>query len=260
MSRMKGQPSSSTRQSEILRHVYANGHASVSSLSSELDVSTMTVRRDLRTLEDQGLLTLVHGGATVSMRDSTVPAFSIRATSEAAAKRRIGSAAAAGIGTNDVVGIDAGTTALEAAVHLPDDFTGTVISHSVPTLSAMLSRPTAHTVGLGGDLLPLSRCLISSAGIALASNFRLSQLFLGASAVDAQGIYAHSTLELDMKQALISAADRVVLLCDRTKLGAAGAARVSSLDSIHVLITDAEEIPQPLSSALKQAEVEVVQV
>ena len=260
MSRTKGQPSSSTRQSEILRHVYETGHASVSSLSAELDVSTMTVRRDLRALEEQGLLTLVHGGATVNMADSTVPAFSVRATSEATAKRKIGEAASAGIRPNDVIGIDAGTTALEVAVHLADDFSGTVISHSVPALSAMLARPTAHTIGLGGDLLPRSRCLISSAGIALASNLRLNQLFLGASAVDSRGIYAHSTLELDMKQALIDAADRVVLLCDGSKLGGVGAARVGGLECIDALITDAATISEPLASALDEAGVDVIQV
>jgi DeoR/GlpR family transcriptional regulator of sugar metabolism len=258
--RLKGQPSSSSRQSEILRHVYASGHASVSMLSEELDVSQMTVRRDLRLLADQGLVALVHGGATAGAGDGPVPAFSVRASSEAAAKRKIGEAAVARIGANDVIGIDAGTTALEVAVHLPDGFAGTVISHSVPTLSAMLSHPGAHTVGLGGDLLPRSRCLISSAGIALASKFRISQLFLGASAVDERGIYVHSTLELDMKEALIAAADKVVLVCDRSKLGAAGAARVGALDRIQALITDAEHIPEQLEAALAHAGVEVVRV
>lgn len=258
--RLKGQPTSSSRQSEILSHVYATGHASVSMLSEKLDVSQMTVRRDLRLLADQGLVALVHGGATVSASDGHVPAFSVRASSEAAAKRKIGEAAVAGIGANDVIGIDAGTTALEVAVHLPEDFTGTVISHSIPTLSAMVSHPGAHTVGLGGDLLSRSRCLISSAGIALASKFRINHLFLGASAVDDLGIYVHSTLELDMKEALIAAADRVVLVCDRSKLGAVGVARVGALDRIQALITNAEQLPEELEAALTEAGVEVIRV
>lgn len=261
MPRLKGQESSSERQAKILGQLYRTGHVAVSALSSDLRVSTMTVRRDLRMLADEGLLHLVHGGATVSAPDGAVPPFSDRATSQAAAKRKIGAAAVATLGTEDVIAIDAGTTALEVALQLPGEFTGTVVTHSVPVLSAILSRPDPHAVGLGGDLLPRSRCLIGSAGVALARTLRVNKLFLGASAVDERGVYAHSTLELDMKWAMMDAADEVILLCDRSKLQAAGAVRLDGgLDRIHALITDAAFIPEPLAGALQQANVDLITV
>jgi len=256
--RVKGRSSATVRQSEILRRIYTAGHVSVSALSQEFAVSSMTVRRDLRALSEQELLSMVHGGATVRDGTSSGLAFPVRATREAAAKRRIGEVAAAGVGVDEVIGVDAGTTALEVALHLPENFAGTVISHSIPVLAAMLTRPAVCTVGLGGDLLPLSGCLLSGAGVALASSLRLDHLFLGVSAVNAQGIYVHSTLELDMKRALMQAADRVTLVCDRSKLGAAGAVWVSELDGLFALITNAGDIEVSLAAALDAAGVRMI--
>jgi DeoR/GlpR family transcriptional regulator of sugar metabolism len=256
--RVKGQPSAESRQNDILRRVYAAGHVSVSALSAELNVSPMTVRRDLRTLADQNLVSVVHGGATIQDDRTQGLAFSARATREAAAKRRIGKAAVADIGIDAVIGIDAGTTALEIAMQLPEDFRGTVISHSVPVLSTMLTRPAIQTVGLGGDLLFRSRCMLSGASVELAESLRLNHLFMGASAINADGVYVHSTLELDMKRAMMRAAERVTLVCDRSKVGTAGAVRVDDLSCLHTLITDGPALDDGLAAALHNADIRVV--
>jgi DeoR/GlpR family transcriptional regulator of sugar metabolism len=225
------------RRAVIFERLREWGHVSVSALSSDLGVTEMTIRRDLKRLTADGLATLVHGGARLARRVPTE--FGVRAVRQAAEKRRIGQDLAARLDGVDVIGIDAGTTALEVALHLPGDHAGTVVTHSVPVLSAMLQRPNAHTIGVGGDLLVENQVMVSSASLRLLENMRLNMFVLGANGIDALGVYVHTAFELDVKRAYINAADKVVLVMDSSKTLAEAPVRICGLERITEIVTDA---------------------
>src|SRR5947209_16503666 len=107
------------RRSLILDRLRTRGRVLATDLSSELDVSSDTIRRDLRELDAAGLLRRVHGGALP--RHGDVSPFANRARRAPQAKASIARRAAAIVRDGDVVVLDGGTTTLELARALRDD-------------------------------------------------------------------------------------------------------------------------------------------
>jgi DeoR/GlpR family transcriptional regulator of sugar metabolism len=233
------------RRDAILERLRASGHVSVSEVSQALGVSEMTVRRDLRRLAATGDASLVHGGASLPAGSHGRPVFGARALVNAEAKRRIGAAAAAMVAADDTVGVDAGTTALEVAHALPEDFSGCVVTHSVPALAAMLPRPAARVIAIGGELSHDNQAMIGPSAAHFVRDLRLRLLVLGVASIDARGVYVRSELELSVKRALLDVAEDVVLVCDASKEGAPGTVRVCDLDRLDTVVTDA-----PMSDGL----------
>lgn len=226
------------RRARVMELLRTQGHVSVKSLSEELAVSDMTVRRDLKQLARSGDLVLVHGGASLPPGVSTNPVFSARASAHAEAKRVIGQVASRLVGEADTVGIDAGTTALEVAHALPESFGGGVVTHSVPVLASMLGRPKVRVFAVGGELFHDNQALIGPSAADSVAKLRLRYLMFGVSAIDADGVYVRSELELEVKRAMIDAADEVVLLCDSSKQHASGTVRVCDLTRVDTLIME----------------------
>lgn len=242
----------SQRRALIVAQLRRAGHVSVSGLSEALAVSEMTVRRDLRRLVQAGDATLVHGGASLPPTSSANPAFLARAALNSEAKRLVGRAAAAMVALDDTVAIDAGTTALEVATSLPDDFDGCVITHSVPVLTAMLSRPLVRVVAIGGELSQDNQAMIGPRASGSVRDLRIPTLFLGATRVDGRGIYVRSELELDVKHALLDVAEHVVLVLDASKEQSVGTVLVCGLDRVDTVVTDRPPSPA-LAAHLRSA-------
>lgn len=253
------------RRRQLLALVRRDGFAGVTALSQALGVSQMTVRRDLRRLADEDVVRLVHGGATVARTPGEVAprpeeatahasvepellAYTEREDSARDAKARIGKAAAALVERGATIGVDAGTTALEVARHLPRRFDGVVVSHSIPVLTLMLERLNVRVIGVGGELLHASRAMVGAQTADQVRGLRLRLLVLGAGAVDGDGIYVHSQVELQAKRALVDVAEKVVLVADSRKLSASAPVRVCGFDRI-----DAWVVERPLPTVLAEA-------
>ncbi|AXK33509.1 DeoR/GlpR transcriptional regulator [Streptomyces armeniacus] len=243
------------RRDAILSRLQASGFLSISDLAADLQVSDMTVRRDLRLLERDGLVRVVRGGVSLPV-GSQVPAFSGRADAHHDAKVRIGARAAELVGSADAIAIDAGTTPCELAAALPQPFTGSVVTHSVPVLQQMLGRPPTRVVGLGGDLNPESRAFVGPMTVEGVARLRVRLFFLGAAAVDERGIYVSTDLERPTKQALMGIADEVVLMVDHSKVEASAPVLLCPLDAVGTVVTDRQPAAG-LAAALAAAGVRV---
>ncbi len=155
------------RREMILSRLRATGFLSIAGLAHELGVSDMTIRRDLRRLAADGEVLIVHGGVSLPHPTLRTSEFVARARANAEDKRTIAHRAVELIQANDTIAIDAGTTAYDVVHELPDDFAGSIVTHSVPVYQAMLGRPQPHVVGLGGDLLRTSQAFVGPATVAL---------------------------------------------------------------------------------------------
>src|SRR5690554_8038930 len=103
------------RRKYILELVEQHSSVTVAELCQSLQVSEMTIRRDLRMLSDEGLLQRVHGGAIAKRSRSYEPPYILRSTANVEAKLSIGREAARLVNEGDSVGLDVGTTTLELA-------------------------------------------------------------------------------------------------------------------------------------------------
>ena len=244
--RYEGAPA---RRQAILKAVKSAGFLSVLDLSQQLGVSDMTVRRDLRRLERHGEVRVVHGGVSLPSGSGHSPAFAGRAELHADGKARIGRAAAAVFTDNATIAVDAGTTTYAAVQAIPEDFAGTVVTHSVPVMHALLAQPRIRVVGLGGELLRESQAFVGPRTVEAAQGLRVQTLLLGAAAADEHGVYIATDNERPTKQALMALARHVVLLADTTKFTSPAHVLLCDWTHIHTVITDAP-LPPHITDSL----------
>lgn len=226
------------RRRWVLAQLAVTGFLSVPHLAKELGVSDMTVRRDLRRLEDNGEVVIVHGGVRLPHAHLRSTAFVTRAQTRADEKGQIARHAASMVGDDDAVAVDAGTTTYPMVQMLASSFAGSIITPSVPVIHALLDRSGIRVVGLGGDLHAPSQAFVGPLAVEATRRLRVRTFFLGAAAVDDRGVYVEADIERPTKLALMEIADRVVLLADHSKFDRSAPVLLCPLDKIDHLVTD----------------------
>lgn len=253
----EGKLSAEERNQAILDLINQAGFASITALSETLGVSNMTVRRDIRRLAENGDVRMVHGGASLPHGTLKTGTFAARAEQEADAKRLIAEAAARLVRPGSTIAIDSGTTCYALSTLLDRDFTGCVITHSIPVQQQMLSYPGATVLGLGGELLAENQVFIGSTTTAAAASLSIDTFFLAANSVDERGVYLRGNRERPVKEALMNSAAEVVLLVDSSKTQHKAPVRVAELDQIATLVTDAPLTPS-MMAACRRGGVKVI--
>jgi DeoR/GlpR family transcriptional regulator of sugar metabolism len=226
------------RRREIVRRVRDQGYVSATEFSRHLEVSEMTVRRDIRMLAEAGHVLAVRGGAAMPGRSMLGPGFVARRGDQHGAKRAIARAACAHLDPGSTVALDAGTTVFEVARALPARSGITVVTHSLPALQVAAELDGVTVVCLGGLLLADSQSFAGPATLSAIGHLHIDTLVLSASAVSDTGLWSNSFVEVETKQALVAAADRVLVVADATKFHVTAAVRICGWDVPSLVVTD----------------------
>jgi DeoR family fructose operon transcriptional repressor len=221
---------------EVMRkRLDSDGRIVVAVLANELDVSEMTVRRDLDVLVDEGVAQRVRGGA-VSVGPQQ---FATRFRQNARAKARIADKLVSLVGSGGAIGIDASSTLQRLAVRLGEIRDLTVVTNGPETFRALHEHPGVTALLTGGELDPRTGSLVGPLATRAARDVLLRRLFVGAAAVDPEVGSSEATLEeADVKLALAGSAGEVVLAVSASKLGHRAPARGFPLDRVDVLVTE----------------------
>jgi DeoR family transcriptional regulator, aga operon transcriptional repressor len=238
--------SAPARRQRIVELVTAQGFCTNAELSLALEVSEMTVRRDVERLAQEERLRRVHGGVTVLSTDAMSPSdFTVRSAVMREEKHAIASAALDFVTQGATLCIDAGTTTLELARLLPEDHRLTVATHSVPVMVALLPNSGVHVFGMGGELHPETQDFAGPSTLAAIKNLRISALFLAAGGLSERGVFCASDHEALVKRALIEVSDQVILLADSSKFRSSAMVRVCGLSAVqHAVIDDGASEPE----------------
>ena len=225
------------RRDELRRRVQRQGYVSSRQVARELQVSDMTIRRDLDQLAEQGLVLRVVGGAR---RASGTP-FAERAVAAAAAKEEVGATCAAlfvrGLQRPGlVVALDAGTTVEQVARRLPPGVT--VVTHSVPVMAACADRDDLTLIGLGGSYHPPTRSFGGPETRAQLAGLHLDLAVVSASALQERGLFCHDATEADTKRSMLALADHRVVVADASKLSARAPIRIATWEQVDQVVTD----------------------
>lgn len=232
------------RFNAILASLQKNGSVLVDSLSVELGVSVVTIRRDLDMLEQQGMLSRTHGGA-VSIDPLFYEPFKndrsflaqVQHLSEE--KRRIGRAAAALINPGETIAITPGTTTAEVVRGLPLNCNITVVTNTANIAMELSKRKDVKVFVTGGHLHGDWFSLVGPTAIRSLENILIQTIFVGADGFDAKwGISCHSTDEAELNGAMVRKARRRIAVADHTKLGLVAQWRICEPKEIHTLVTD----------------------
>lgn len=231
--------------------VAERGFVTVFDASNELDVSAVTVRSDLRTLENAGILRRVRGGAIPVGKAE--PSFEVSTASSASEKAKIARVAASMVSSGMSVLLDVGSTTAavaKALVSRTDLHDVTIITNSLAiALDAEPAIGRFTVVVTGGTLRPLQHSLVAPLSSVLLERIRADIAFIGCNGVEAaSGVTNVNLLEAEMKRAMISSATRSVVVADSSKIGAVHLAHVGDLTEFDALVTG----PAASRSAIEQ--------
>lgn len=229
------------RHQQILETARANGRVEVAGLARDLAVTPETVRRDLTALERRGVLRRVHGGAIPVERLGIEPGVADRESHAAGEKERIARAALDELPDGGSIIIDAGTTTVRLAELLPTDRELTVVTHSIPVASILVSRPNLTLHLLGGVVRGRTLAAVGDWTKTQVAEIYADVAFMGTNSVSVErGLTTPDTVEASVKRALMDASRRTVVLADHTKFGREDFARVAPLADVDTIITGVE--------------------
>ncbi len=225
------------RHQRILRLAFSKNIVRIKDLAQTLGVHEMTIRRDLDTLEDQGLLQRVHGGARLIQQAGAEVAYTMRSTQQVEAKDRIARAALFLIEEHDVVGFDASTTALTLAQQLGSASIQAVVT-GLDIANVLAAAQVPFTL-IGGSFHERARSFVGSMVTQSLARLHLDTVFFSAKGLSVGAGFTDAHLpEVEVKERLIAAGGKIVALIDSSKFGHEAFCQIVPLEQIDILITD----------------------
>jgi DeoR/GlpR family transcriptional regulator of sugar metabolism len=248
------------RRLRIIELLREQKSVEIGELSELFAVAQETIRRDLKRLEDEGVLRRTHGGATIEGRQTIAP-LSTRAEANRDEKERIGRKALEYVKEGDRIIIDGGTTTLQLALALKSNRrSASVVTNALNIALELAGLPELAIDVVGGTLSESSLTLIGPETERALARYRVSKVFLAASGITPEwGLGISNSFEAAVKQAMIEAADEVILLVDSTKLGKEGLVSFAPMKKVDRLITD-EKADPTIIDAIARLGVDIEQV
>ena len=241
------------RRERILALVEEQEFVRVADLSEMFDISEVTIRNDLANLDEAGSLQRVHGGAVLKPETGRRErSFEEEAGASADEKRSIGEAAAAMVSSGESIILDVGTTttAVAKALVARPDLEGLVVFTSAINVALELEAaiPRFTVVVTGGTLRPMQHSLVDPMANHILERLNVSTVFLGCNGVDPEaGITNINLPETAVKQHMLAAAQRCVVVADGSKIGSTSFVKIADIDAVDVLVTSSAAPNEVLS-------------
>ena len=226
---------------EILKLTYIS---SVQELSQKLNVSHMTIRRDLEELTSQNQIRMRHG--SVLLNPDSVPGGNDTPYSLITAesvhieeKRRIGRLAASLIRPQETLIIDYGSTAEYLAKSLPPEVPLTILTYSLNVVAGLVGNDNYQLIFTGGLFHKNTLSFESPEGLEMIRNFRANTAFVTASGIDSRfGVTCSNYYERPTKRALMQSSRRKILMADSSKFGQIRSDYFADLEEFDEIISD----------------------
>lgn len=228
------------RLQKILNYINNNKSANVKELGELVNTSESTIRRDLDKLVMRGLINRTHGGAVTNALSTT--------TEKKAEEKRnlkwnekdyIGKYAAQYISDGESIIVDSGSTTLSLCRNINNKRDLTVITYDLKIALETALGPNCSMIVTGGIRRDDFEVLIGSETESFIKRLNVDKAFIGTDAVDLdKGLTNATFAEVSIKQEIIKAAKKVILLADYTKFGKTALVEVAPLEEIDIIITD----------------------
>lgn len=222
------------RQAKIVEIIRQQGSAQVDDLAQNLQVSTMTIRRDLEKLQEDNLLERCHGGAVAKQE----VAYAEKITSHKDEKKKLAEACRSLVSNGDNIYLDAGTTTLEIAKviqNVPDIM---VMTNDLE-VAGLLKNSPAEILLCGGMVQKSTGSMLGYYATSMLENFRFDVGFFGAASINEELEVSTPTVDKAfLKRMALEKCQRAYLVVDDSKFGKQALAKVSHLADYTAVITD----------------------
>lgn len=246
------------RRKIIVDLIEKHNSLSVGELCERFDVSEMTIRRDLKVLNGEGLLERVHGGAVARRGRSYEPPYRIRESENTEYKNAIAREAAKLVVEGDSLALDVGTTTLALATSLVDVPNLTVITSSLYIANILSDTPNMRLIISGGILRENEKSMVGFIAERTFSDFHVDKAFIGIAGVNQEnGLTEYNLEDAMVKKSILANSETNIFLADSTKLGRTVFTQVAPLAVADVIITD-WDAPQSIVEELTDFGIEVI--
>lgn len=238
--------SSNQRHQELLNLLLESGRLSVDTIASHFNISSMTVRRDLRILEGQGLLMRVHGGCTLRSGQVIELPYHEKARQRTQAKEAIARALVARLPDGASLYLDTGTTCATVARLLRGHRRDLrVFSNNLPAVLDLFGSDVIQVLVPGGSLGRHSPDLTGGFGIEVMERLRFDVAVVGADAFDPKRgeFFSADLATAALSRAAQERAAQTFICVDHSKFSKRGVALAGRLSRDSVLFTDASMNP-----------------
>lgn len=225
------------RHQRILERVASENAVDFASLADELGVSSMTVRRDLRILEEAGYLKTTRGGASAQLVNTQDILLNPRAADQTLAKTQIGQYAASLMERGEVIFLGTGSTTAVFAQFLPNNLDLTVITPSLAHASLLASRGV-EVISTGGVVKTTDLAQTGPIAQEAINRFVATRTVIGSGGVSKQGgLTEFDQVVADINRSMVERSEEVIVLIDPSKAGVTANYRVAGIDVVDEFVT-----------------------
>lgn len=227
---------SGERQLEIINIIRESGVAEVEYLAKTLGVSTMTIRRDLKKLDESGLIERCYGGA-VRKTEVTYEAKRIK---NHESKIKIAANAAKYVHDGMAVFLDAGTTTFEIAKNIMNINNLTIVTNDIE-IASLLVNSDCDLIICGGTVQKSTKSVYGYYAMDMIKKFSFDIGFFGAASINDKLQVMTPTIEKAFLKKIVIEQCRVsILAVDNSKFGRDGLHIINELSDYTAVITDRE--------------------
>lgn len=229
------------RRKYILDHIIRDGFVKVSKLAESLGVTQTTIRKDLNYLESQGVLQRAHGSALPPSQQVMDINLTAKKLINFEAKQKIAAKAATLINSDDSILLASGSTITLFAEVLKPKGRLNVVSISVNISAHLGDIPGITVMQVGGILYGNTLSVLGAEASSTIESIYCSKVFFGVDGLDLEyGITCGTGEEASITQKMMQSSQTSIVLCDSSKLGKRGFARICEIGDIDILITDSD--------------------
>jgi DeoR/GlpR family transcriptional regulator of sugar metabolism len=250
-----------TRAQKIQEIVNKNGAVKVNELAEMLSVSTMTIRRDLLSMLDKGLIDRTYGGAVLAKENNLLQTpILLRLQDQAAEKKAIAQAVAKTIKRGETIYIAAGTTTYWLAKAVANQTNLTVVTNSLPVATLLITSEGIDVIMVGGILRRKEYSLVGHFAERMVHDLRVDKVIIGCGGVSPEfGLTNEYPDDMMMDRAYVSISKNIIVLVDHTKVGRVAKSYTGPVTSVQTIVTSNLASPEIVEQLRRQG-VEVILV
>ncbi|SHJ62175.1 transcriptional regulator, DeoR family [Geosporobacter subterraneus DSM 17957] len=248
------------RQDKIIQLLNDRGKVVVKELSELFDVTEDCIRKDLRSLEKNGLLKRTYGGAVLNRQQAPNSDVVNRRTQNVEAKKRIADKAFSMIASNETIFLDISTTNIIIAEKLAaSNKRVTVITNMIDVINAFSNSDHIKVIGTGGVYYKELDGFIGSTAIETISRYKVDKAFIGSVGINVfdKSVTTFDAEDGNTKKAIISAAKKAYLVMESKKFYMDGVYKFASLFDIDAIVLE-DKPDEKIMKELEKAEVEII--
>ena len=248
------------RRLRIARVIQDETSVRVSELSKVLQVSEVTIRRDLQELEKEGIVKKTHGGAIVVGTMEAIHNFNLRREKFKKEKGRIAETAARFIKNDSTIILDGGSTITQIAQNMSTVKNVNVITNALNIALELAVNPEITVMVIGGLLRTTTLSVTGPEAAECLKHLNADIAFLAVQGISLEkGLTNTSISDLYFKRAVLKAANEIIVVADSSKFDKVEFSTIAPLSDVNRIITD-DGVPESLVRKFRKKQIEVIVV